>query len=355
MTYQLDILTELGGRDITVLNQYLDDELNSKILYALLYGVYSGIFAITLWNIFIHNFRPIGRVTTVAVVLLFIFTTIDFGLSWFLTSSAFIANGQSFQSKFLTILFRQNGIFLGTAIMSILNTIVADSTMMWRCWIVSGQRWPAILPPILMLISGTVFRIKDLYQGYTTGTQYVLGLVLDLSFILATTIWCTTLIIYFILAAVRSSALYSVFLILFVLFEQGLRGYAYISFILFLSNNECSSSQGIAPTLLIGRVAAGHARSENLWQGSTMSSLHFGTSRSQNSEELSLEDEASQSSVPDQDLEAHWEEMYGHEYTGNGDQECIGLSSDDMLRDDPVETQPEGLGDQHGRAVGRLD
>ncbi len=35
--------------------------------------------------------------------------------------------------------------------------------------------------------------------------------------------------------------------------------------------------QGIAPTLLVGRVAAGHARPDDSWQGSIMSSLHFGT------------------------------------------------------------------------------
>ncbi len=88
-----------------------------------------------------------------------------------------------------------------------------------------------------------MFKLKDTYQGYTTGTEYVLGFVLYLSFILATTIWCTALIIYRILAAgrasdgigggvsvyrhaievlIQSSALYSVFLILNVPFE--LRG-----------------------------------------------------------------------------------------------------------------------------------
>ncbi len=33
--------------------------------------------------------------------------------------------------------------------------------------------------------------------------------------------------------------------------------------------------QGIAPTLLAGRVAAGHARPDDSWEGSIMSSLRF--------------------------------------------------------------------------------
>ncbi|SJL17228.1 uncharacterized protein ARMOST_20774 [Armillaria ostoyae] len=37
-----------------------------------------------------------------------------------------------------------------------------------------------------------------------------------------------------------------------------------------------TSLQGIAPTLIVGRVAAGHARPDDSWEGSISSSLHFG-------------------------------------------------------------------------------
>ncbi len=113
-------------------------------------------------------------------------------------------------------------------------------------------------------------------------------------------------------------------------------------------------SQGIAPTLLVGRVVAGHTRSDDSWQGSTMSSLHFRTSRSQNSEEMSLEEEVSQSFMLDRDLEAQREEMDGHEHTGSGDRECMGPPSNGMLQDS-LETEPESLGDHRGRAVGCTD
>lgn len=87
-----------------------------------------------------------------------------------------------------------------------------------------------------------MFKLKGTYQGYTTDTdrEYVLTFILYPSFTLATTIWCTALIIYCILATgqandgiggiagvyrhaikvlVQSSALYAVFLILLVPFE----------------------------------------------------------------------------------------------------------------------------------------
>ncbi|KAK0453999.1 uncharacterized protein EV420DRAFT_1243231, partial [Desarmillaria tabescens] len=161
----------------------------------------------------------------------------------------------------------------------------------WRCWMVWGRRWPIVLLPIMLLISGIgamlrffspalVLKFIDTYQEYTTGYDDVIFFVLYLSFVLATTILCTTLIIYRILTVgrasdgigggvgvyrhvievlIESSALYSVFLILLVAFEVhgDWAGYYFdaISGIV----------RGIAPTLLVGRVAAGHARSDDSW------------------------------------------------------------------------------------------
>ncbi|KAK0465682.1 hypothetical protein IW261DRAFT_1613391 [Armillaria novae-zelandiae] len=278
MAYQVDIPPDLGDSDITAINEYLDDHLNMQIFYALLHGIYTGVFAVTLW---ISNDQSL----------------INPGLLDESRTSTFVTHAQSFQSIYFMLLNSQNGIFLGMNITDVLTTIVADLTMIWRCWIVSGQKWHAVLPPILALTSGTVFKLKDTYQS------------------LATTIWCTVLIIYFILAAgrisdgiggglgvyrnaieilIQSSALYSVFLIFFVPLEfRGDRAAPYIDAL-------SGIARGIAPTLLVGRVAAGHARSDDSWQGSTMSSLHFGTSGSQNSEQLSLEEEMSHMSLPEE-------------------------------------------------------
>ncbi len=51
--------------------------------------------------------------------------------------------------------------------------------------------------------------------------------------------------------------------------------------------------------LLIGRVAAGHARPDDSWEGSVMSSLRFG----QDSEQLGSQDDATQSVTVNNDLE----------------------------------------------------
>ncbi|PBK94579.1 hypothetical protein ARMGADRAFT_1062235 [Armillaria gallica] len=46
-----DIPSDLTDSDKALLFQFLDAQLNSGILYALLYGIYTGILAVTLWNI----------------------------------------------------------------------------------------------------------------------------------------------------------------------------------------------------------------------------------------------------------------------------------------------------------------
>ncbi|KAK0467472.1 hypothetical protein IW261DRAFT_1680430, partial [Armillaria novae-zelandiae] len=115
------------------------------------------------------------------------------------------------------------------------------------------------------------------------------------SLILTTMLWCTTLIIYRIWRVggaagrihvyqrvieilVESASLYSAVLVVLVVFE---------------ARNELAGSyieslaipiRGITPTILVGHVAAGHARPDDSWSDyATASSIRFGThSSSQN-------------------------------------------------------------------------
>ncbi|PBK67617.1 hypothetical protein ARMSODRAFT_1086114 [Armillaria solidipes] len=364
MAYQLDI-PNLSGSDIAVIYQFLDAQLNSGVLYVFLHGIYTGIVAVTLWNFFTHKSRPIGRQFMVAaMLLLFIVTTISVGFHWSYIISAFIDNSQSFWSRFSVLEDPQNGILLGMGITGAISTIVADSTMIWRCWIVWGRRWPVVLPPILMLFSGIVFKLMNTYQGYTNGSDYVLGFALYLSFILATTIWCTSLIIYRILTVgqasngigvgvgvyrhvievfVESSVLYSFVLILDMAFE--VREEWENSYVDVMA----AIVRGIAPTLLVGRVAAGHARSDQSWQGSVISSLHFGTRRFRARDQSSTEVETLQSVGIDKDWEVERGEMDRHKRTRTESQEYY--SPSDVTLQDDLEAQD----DHNGEAVGRAD
>ncbi|PBK92583.1 hypothetical protein ARMGADRAFT_1165670 [Armillaria gallica] len=139
-------------------------------------------------------------------------------------------------------------------------------------------------------------------------------LVLYGAFILVTTLWCNLMIIFRILSVgrasigsggvfkvyrhvieilVESATLYAIFLLLDIVFVACLNtAWNYADLV-------AAFARGVAPTLLIGRVAAGQARPDDSWEGSVMSSLHFG----RDSEEMGSQDDATQSVMVNNGLE----------------------------------------------------
>ncbi|SJL17785.1 uncharacterized protein ARMOST_21347 [Armillaria ostoyae] len=179
---------------------------------------------------------------------------------------------------------------MGIGITAVMSTVVADSAMIWRCWMVWGRRWLIVVCPILCLVTGFVFKILEISEAFLYGTEREIFLVVYISCILATTLWCTVFIILRILIVIRakngassrlgayrhaievlveSSALHSVTLIVFVALE------ARSDFASDYFNTLAAITTGVAPTLLAGRVAAGHARPDDSWRGSMISSLRF--------------------------------------------------------------------------------
>ncbi|PBK93531.1 hypothetical protein ARMGADRAFT_1012377 [Armillaria gallica] len=310
--------------------QSLDTNLNARILISLLHGIYTGIVAVTLWNIFTSKSRPIGRTMVVVIILLYIVATINFVLNWLYVRSIFVEHGQDFRTRYLAQCIPSFESTVEMGVTGVICTILADSTIIWRCGIVWGRRWLVVLLPVLLLISGSVFKIIATFKISTTAvTAYPLGFALYSAFILATTLWCTLLIIYRIVAVahrvsdglrtyrhvieimVESSALYSLTLILYVIF------YAREDITLHYFDCLVGIARGIAPTLLVGRVAAGHARPDDSWQGSVISgSLRFNArSRAQDSQDSTMSD----------DLEAHAreDEHDHHTLTGSQDDDIV--------------------------------
>ncbi|KAG7451807.1 uncharacterized protein BT62DRAFT_915630 [Guyanagaster necrorhizus] len=84
-------------------------------------------------------------------------------------------------------------------------------------------------------------------------------------------------------------------------------------------------ARGIAPTLLVGHVAAGHTHPDNSWQESTASSsLHFGIH--------SGDHDSQQDSIMNGDLEAQQmiDDEYGHHIAVES-QEDIGINSSEGI------------------------
>ncbi|SJK98538.1 uncharacterized protein ARMOST_01806 [Armillaria ostoyae] len=316
MATQTDIPSDLTDDDKAYMFQVLDAELNSAILYTLLHGLYTGILAVTLWNIFINKCWPIRRAMVFVIIFLYALITITFVGNWSYVHSAFIETG-FFWTVYLKLSSgTKRAVALEMGIAASISTILADLYMIWCCWMVWGRRWLVVILPVLSLISATVSKIIDVYHEYFNAPIGVFPM-LYISFVLATTLFCTLLIIYRILAVagarrgaearlrvfhrlievlVESSALYSISLILYLALRiRDSRGRSYLDPI-------ASIAKGVAPTLLVGRVAAGHTRPNDDRDESTISTLRFqpplelGTT--------SLQESTAQSSVPEIDLEA---------------------------------------------------
>ncbi|KAK0232347.1 hypothetical protein EDD85DRAFT_1025913 [Armillaria nabsnona] len=323
MVAQTDIPTGLTDNDKALLFQILDSWLNSEILYALLYGIYTGILAVTLWNIFINKCWTIQRAVVVVIILLHALITINFAATWSYTCFAFIKNGQNFWTVYL-ILTGTNAATWVINIAASISTILADLYMIWCCWMVWGQHWLIVLLPIFSLVSAIILRAMIVYYDKVNlaSPLWNIFMMLYISLNLVTTLFCTLLIIYHIVAVtgirhgavgqlgvyryfievlVESSALYSLSLILYLAFAicNDVRMYYF--------DTIAAIAKGVAPTLLIGRAAAGHTSPRDDCDGSTVSSLHFQAPSEPDRTSSQPEESPTQSTVLAMDIEAQLE------------------------------------------------
>ncbi|KAK0454218.1 uncharacterized protein EV420DRAFT_1765787 [Desarmillaria tabescens] len=216
----------------TSIFELLDADLNKTILDSLLQGIYTGIVAVTLWYIFMNKSQRIRQGMVIIIILLYIVTAFNFVNIWLDMHILFIDHGQSFWRKYL---FSRDPTALktiGGGVAAATCTILADST------IAGGEA-----------------------GGGLRAYHHVLEILIE------------------------SSALYSIALILCTAF------FACNTISIMYFDVLAAIARGIAPTLIIGRVAAGHAHPDDSWMGSVISgSLHFRTcSRVQSSRNEDLE------------------------------------------------------------------
>ncbi|KAK0480807.1 hypothetical protein IW261DRAFT_1607398 [Armillaria novae-zelandiae] len=324
MASQADGLLDFTNDEMAYLSRFLDSNFNSKILLALLYGIYTGILAITLWNIFFNKCWPIRRAMIILIILLYALTTISFAIEWFIICFAFIENGETFWNVLFVLVDGTSKAVILKGITGTMSSILTDSYMIWCCWMVWGRRWAVVLLPILFLIFGTVSKILSVYFINMDSHDHLTPKIFTLlypSFILVTTLWCTLLIIYRILnivgvkhrangrlrvyqhfleVLVESSALYSISLVVYlaiVICDHNNQSQYYFDAIVGIM-------KGVAPTLIAGRDTVRHrARPDDSWQGSVIGSASVRSQEPEHSQATFQEDYWT-SSMLDGDLEA---------------------------------------------------
>ncbi|PBK90556.1 hypothetical protein ARMGADRAFT_299756 [Armillaria gallica] len=307
----------------------LDTQFNVAILNALTHGIHTGVVAVTLWTVASRkkgeNYRQ-PQFFCGIIILLYILATFNFYCQWALDTSYFGATGKSFVDAYRSA--RPSiGISLTIGIDAILSTVLADATLIWRCWIVWRRPWLVVLVPIACILLATAsigiatyhtaFGPRVLPPQALYFENVVNWAVLYSSLILTTLLWCTFLIIYRILSVgraagrmhvyqrliemlVESASLYSVAIIVLLVFQVHNDGAGQYVEVLAIAIRAT-----FAPTILVGRVAAGHARPDDSWGASTpRSSLRFRNYSSlQNDSQVDAGSERDMSSRARPDLE----------------------------------------------------
>ncbi|KAK0468889.1 hypothetical protein IW261DRAFT_1573349 [Armillaria novae-zelandiae] len=326
MSYLGTATPELTDSQIEAVFANLDAEFNSMMLDAFSHGMYTGVVVVTLWVVASRNdFRDLRRqILVLTILILYILTTIGLYCQWANANLSFLTDGENFWTAFSATPSTSMELTIG--IIAIVSTVVADATLIWRCWIVWGRPWLIVLIPIACTAVAIASRGIVTYN-YAFGSnpspralfleKIVSWSTLYSSLILATLVWCTILIIYRIWRVggaagrlhayqkviemlVESASLYSAtIVVLLVLEARNVLAGEYIEEV-------TTAMRGIMPTILVGRVAAGHARPDDSWNDSTRprSILRFGhQSVSHNDTEMSVGSGQEETLIAELDLE----------------------------------------------------
>ncbi|KAK0472645.1 hypothetical protein IW261DRAFT_1596781 [Armillaria novae-zelandiae] len=264
-------VANLSQYEIDLVFDSLDLNFNRTILESLLQ-------AGTLWTAFSTPKKAKNSFLLTVVIILYVLTTVAFGVDWAYHRRAFILNGDNFFTVFCALQsispwWRASQLVEG--ISGGLSTFIVDITIIWRCWVFWGRQWLIVFIPSLCAIAGTVaksLQIRSTFINTTSDIGNTGGFaaqidwaLIYLSLTLATTLLCTLLILYRIVRlasgvssygkiveiVIESSAMYSLTLIVYLaLVARNLESAYYADMIM-------AYIKVIAPTLLIGRVAVG--------------------------------------------------------------------------------------------------
>ncbi|KAK0221174.1 hypothetical protein EDD85DRAFT_1028389, partial [Armillaria nabsnona] len=213
LTYLETATPELTDSQIREILGGLDIQLNRTMLAALLYGMYTGVVAVTLGAVASrdksqNSRRP--RFLVFVILLLYFLTAFNIYGHWAAEIFTFITYGKIFWPTNISDSDSPGPvkILLIVGIGAMLSTVFADAALIWRCWIVWGRSWRVVIIPIACSTLATVSRGIITYYS-TLGPSVppralflenvVSWTALYSSLILATLLWCTIFIIYRIL------------------------------------------------------------------------------------------------------------------------------------------------------------
>ncbi|KAJ6545197.1 hypothetical protein B0H19DRAFT_1266662 [Mycena capillaripes] len=250
-------------------------------------GLYSGLYIMTLYALtFKRGTHGFSWGLFLALTSMYILSSIHAINGAVLVQFAFVEHGDTIESSIAYIAQPSLPRSLLGVIALTINTMIADFVLIWRCWTIWNRNWKIITLPLTCTVvgAGLGFRgiaaqVAFVHDPLSSPTTYINFGNAYFGLILATTTSATFLIIFRIYKmseksirksmgyghviemVVESAALYFVALVVYIpLSIQGLANVAYPQALV-------AQLTGMAPTLLVARVAFGLSRPDTTWQG----------------------------------------------------------------------------------------
>ncbi|KIJ34295.1 hypothetical protein M422DRAFT_782921 [Sphaerobolus stellatus SS14] len=192
-----------------------ESKLVSIFIQTLLYGAYTVVFGLTYWVLVYRRpkGRPINKTMLSISIVMFVLGTMHIAVNYTRIIKAFIIlkNEPGGPAAFFNQLSEFTQIFGSTIYVA--QTLIGDSVVLFRCYIVWGKRVSVIIFPILLLLGSTVTGVGILFSFAKVVPEadiFVVELsqwiVSFFSMTLATNIICTGLVAYRIWSINRQTA-----------------------------------------------------------------------------------------------------------------------------------------------------
>ncbi|KAJ6523042.1 hypothetical protein B0H19DRAFT_1277124 [Mycena capillaripes] len=262
-----------------------DVYLNTTLVQILFHGIYVVIFFLALFGMILKRKTP--PILFAVVVTMFSIATVQLGLNWKTIWDAFVAKGDTPEDTVRTLTQQSLAITIVDPTLLVVNTVLADCVIIFRCFAVWNRDWRVIVLPVLTTLGSTGLGILTVFETVRfseTGADpntFVDYARPYFCLCLATTLVATFLIVFRILRVshgnsglgfsgyrgviemvVESAFLYSANLVVYIALLYGSEttdndGYAQAVLI---------EITGIAPTLIVARVSFGLSRPNTSWQ-----------------------------------------------------------------------------------------
>ncbi|KAJ7668658.1 hypothetical protein DFH06DRAFT_1182191 [Mycena polygramma] len=180
-------------------------KLVSIFIQTLLYGAYTVVFILTCYVLLYKRPKhdPVNKPMLGWSIVMFVLATMHIGVNYTRILRAFIVyrdepGGPAAYFDLLSEFTQEFGSAIYVA-----QTLVGDSVVLWRCYLVWGRQWQVIAFPVILLLGSATAGVGILYsfavvvpQAEIFVVQLQQWIVSFFSLTLATNIICTSLVAY---------------------------------------------------------------------------------------------------------------------------------------------------------------